>query len=176
MDKLIISPILSEKSVRELALMSNEVWEKHYSGIPGISKKTSAFLGSKFNYNSVEENIKKGALYYFVDNVKRERVGYFGAMLWDEKFATIIGIYIAPEYRGRRFGRRILRLIEWFSKARGMVGLVAVPPIIDENAVNFLKANRYSLYKKQYEDDWYGNRIEYHIMTKALMEEYNGEK
>lgn len=166
MDKLIVTPIICEETIKELRLLADEAWQDHYKSIFKTSKAIARSL--HISKSTVYYDTKNPEIfYYFIDNERRERIGYFEARK-DNIFVFIKTIYIIPEHRGKRYGRRILRLIEKFSRSKGMIGAYSVWPNIDQSAIKFLKENGYRLLRREPEGEG-KNRIINHWFAKELI-------
>ena len=117
MDKLIVIPVTSDQSIAQMLSLANEIWKEYLDKHRTLTPTVVDDILTVFTAGQVRSKIKNGH-YFIVQNIRKENIGYCGISLLN-KFLYLDVIAVKAEHRGKRYGKRMLRVIEFVSRKQG---------------------------------------------------------
>lgn len=158
MDKLIITPATSTESINIIDWLSKKIWPEYLREITGSDEEwATEFLHSaikKVKSKWIEDN----HLHFLVHNKAAEPIGYFTVVLKkDEIFLE--RICLTSENRGKRYGKRIIKFIEWFATENKCFKIITLVDNFNRKAIDFFLGNKFVIHDAG---------IKYHEMWKII--------
>lgn len=146
MDKLIITPATSTESVATVEWLAKKIWpECFYDRSDPCKEWLKELINSQLE-KTISKQIKNESSYFLVNNIAEEPIGYFAILLKDGEL-LLEKICLTSENRGRRYGKRIMRFIEWLARKNGCVRVTTLIYNFNSKAIDFFLANKFSVYK-----------------------------
>jgi N-acetylglutamate synthase-like GNAT family acetyltransferase len=140
MDKLIVIPVTSDQSIELMLSLANEIWLEVLNKNSAIPPMEAKDILVAFTFSiGVRRRIRNGH-YFIVQNIKKENIGYCG-VYESNKVLFLDVIAVKAQHRAKRYGKRMLRVIEFVSKKYKYPVLMTTVHSVNSFAVDFFRRN-----------------------------------
>lgn len=151
MDKLIIIPATSNKSIVTVETLMHMIWPEYVHSITGSDEEWIREHFASVVKKGLPGYVEKNSLYYLIKNIADEPIGYF-IIIFKKNELVLEDISLTSDNRGKRYGARIMRFIEWLAIKNRCIKITTSIRNYNFKAIDFFLANKFNVYEK---DDKY---------------------
>lgn len=158
--------VISEKDIKELASIANEVWHQHFATI--LTLDQIDYMVEKFqSEHAMTKQINSDGYEYYFLQLDGKNIGYTG-IREDEDKLFLSKLYILKEYRGNGYSSRAFEFLQSICKERGLHAIWLTVNRYNDHTIEVYKKKGFKILRTQVADIGNGYVMDDYIMEKDL--------